>query len=59
MTDKIKCQILAIRDTGVTNMLDIPKVRHVALLMEFDELVEYLDQNRKAYATFILYGDEA
>ena len=27
MTEKVKEQILAIRDTGLTNMFDIPMVR--------------------------------
>jgi len=31
MTDKIKQQILAIRDTGETNMFDVRKVQEIAL----------------------------
>ena len=31
MTDKICEQILAIRDTGITNMFDIPMVRGLPL----------------------------
>ena len=30
MTEKVKEQILAIRDTGLTNMFDIPMVQRLA-----------------------------
>ena len=49
---------MVIRDCGLTNMFDIPHVQQIAIDLEFDELVEYLDQNRKAYSRFILFGDD-
>ena len=54
MTDKVCKQILAIRDTGLTNMFDVVAVQHIANDMGFYELVVYLEENRKEYAHFIL-----
>ncbi len=58
MTDKVKEQILAIRDTGLTNMFDIHAVQKIAYDMEFYELVNFIEENRIAYVRFILTGDE-
>ena len=58
MTDKIKEQVLAIRDTGLTNMFDIHAVQKIAYDMEFYELVNFIEENRSAYVRFILTGDE-
>ena len=57
MTEKVKKQILAIRDTGLTNMFDIPVVQRIAFGMEFFELVVYLEENVEEYVDFILHGD--
>lgn len=58
MTDKVRKQILAIRDTGLTNMFDVVAVQCIANDMGFYELVVYLEENRKEYAHFILTGEE-
>lgn len=57
MTDKVHTQILAIRDTGLTNMFDVATVQRIANDMGFYELVVYLEENRKEYTHFILTGD--
>ena len=57
MTKKIKKQIIEIRATGLTNMFDINAVQRIAYDMNFHELVIYLEDNRKEYVNFILYGD--
>ena len=57
MPDKIKEQILAIRDTGLTNMFDVNAVQRIANDMGFFELVVYLEDNRCEYAHFILTGE--
>lgn len=54
MTDKIKQQILAIRDTGETNMFDVGRVQEIALREGYDELLLYLADNIGAYSRFIL-----
>ena len=56
MTEKIKNQILAVRQTGATNMFDIIRVREIAKELDFDELVEYLPTNKAEYVNSILYG---
>ena len=58
MTDKIMKQILAVRDTGLTNMFDIHAVQKIAYEMEFYELVNFIEENRSSYVRFILTGDE-
>lgn len=57
MTETIKEQILAIRDTGLTNMFDVNTVQRLAYERDFHELVVYLDENRKEYVHFILTGE--
>jgi hypothetical protein len=58
MTNKIKQQILAIRETGETNMFDVRKVQEIALREGYDELLLYLADNIGAYSRFILTGQE-
>ena len=58
MYEKVKEQILAIRDTGLTNMFDVTAVQRLAYERDFYELVLYLEDYRKEYVNFILHGDE-
>jgi hypothetical protein len=57
MEQKIKEQILAISDTGLTNMFDIGMVQRLAYERDFYELVLYLEDHRSEYAHFILTGE--
>ena len=57
MTEKVKEQILAIRDTGLTNMFDIPMVQRLAYERGYYELVCFLEEHHKEYAHFILTGE--
>ena len=57
MTETIKEQILAIRDTGLTNMFDVNTVQRLAYERDFYELVVYLEENRNDYVHFILTGE--
>ena len=57
MTETIKDQILAIRDTGLTNMFDVNAVQRLAYERDFYELLVYLEENRKEYVHFILTGE--
>ena len=57
MTDTIREQILAIRDTGLMNMFDLPMVQRLAMDRDFFELVCFLDEHRKEYVHFILTGE--
>ena len=58
MTEKIKEQILEIRDTGITNMFDVNMVQRLAYDRDFYELVMYIEEHRKEYVHFIMYGTE-
>ena len=58
MTDKIREQILAIRDIGLTNMFDKDMVQKLAYKRGYYELVMFLEENLKEYAYFIMYGEE-
>lgn len=59
MTETIKKQILAIRDSGETNMLDVRMVQYIANREGFYELVIYLEEHPKEYAHFIFTGKTA
>lgn len=56
MTDKIREQLMFIRDSGVTNMLDVNRVQIEASACGFYELAVFIEENRKAYIHFIFYG---
>ena len=59
MTKQVREQILAVRDTGLTNMFDISGVQRVAYDHKLYELVLYLDErkNRSEYSRFIMTGE--
>ena len=57
MTETVKKQILAVRDTGLTNMFDVNAVQRIANDRGFYELVVYLEEHRREYAHFILTGE--
>lgn len=58
MTDKVREQILKIRDEGKTNMLDTYMVQRLGLDHHFYDMVIFIEENRAEYVNFILYGDE-
>lgn len=58
MNETIRNQIIAIRDTGLTNMFDVHMVQRLAYERNYFELVVFLEEHRKEYVQFILYGDE-
>ena len=58
MNETIRNQILAIRDTGLTNMFDVHMVQRLAFDRNYFELVNFLEEHRKEYVQFILYGDD-
>ena len=56
MTETVKEQILAIRETAETNMFDVRTVQVIANRRGFYELVISLEEYRKEYVNFILTG---
>lgn len=55
--ERIKEQILVIRDTGLTNMFDVPMVQKLAFDRSFYELVVFLEEHPEEYVRFILRGE--
>lgn len=58
MNATIKKQILAIRNSGETNMFDTRTVQYIANREGFYDLVVYLEEHKKEYVNFILTGKE-
>lgn len=58
MTETIRRQIMAVRDSGEANMLDTRMVQYIANREGFYELVIYIEDHRKEYAHFIFTGEE-
>jgi len=50
-------QILAIRDSGLTNMFDAKAVFELALEKDFYALADFIFMNTPGYSKFILTGD--
>ena len=57
MNATVKKQILAVRDSGETNMLDTRMVQVIANRMGFYELVIYLEEHKREYVNFIFTGE--
>ena len=58
MTEEIREQIMASRDTGLTNMFDLNTVQRLAYEREFYELVMFIEDHKPQYVKFILTGEE-
>lgn len=59
VTDTIMEQILAIRDTGLTNMFAVNTVQRLAYEQNFFELVMFIEEEPAAYVKFIMTGDRS
>ncbi len=59
MNETVKEQILAVRETGLTNMFDLRAVQRIAYEMDFFELVTFIEEEKAAYVRFILTGETA
>ncbi len=57
MTETVRAQILAIRDTGLTNMFVLPMVQRLAYERGYYDLVCWLEEHRQEFVHFILTGD--
>ena len=58
LTEKIKEQISAVRDSGAANMCNMAAVQRAAFDRGFYELVLFIEENRESYWDFILTGRE-
>ncbi len=59
MTEKIREQIMSIRNSAETNMLDITMVQQIANREGYYELVCFIEEHRKEYTHFIFTGEES
>ena len=57
MTEIVKEQILAIRETGITNMFDLPMVQRLAYDRGYYDAVCWIEDHKKEYVHFILTGE--
>ena len=57
MNDTIKKQILEIRESGLTNMLDTVMVQRLAHERHYFELVIFIEEHKKEYVHFIMTGE--
>ena len=58
MTKEIREQIMAIRDSGLTNMFDVNTVQRIANERDFFDLVIFIEEHKAEYVKFILMGEE-
>lgn len=56
--EKLKKQILAIRDFGQVNMLDVNGVQQLAYKCSFYDLVLFIEEHKKDYGKFIMTGED-
>ena len=54
--DRIRQQVLQIRNTGEVNMFDIENVKRLAYYYDCHDLVDYLTTDRASYVNLILTG---
>ena len=58
ITEKIREQIFAVRDSGVANMCDMAAVQRAAFDMDFYEMGLLIEDNREEDWNFSLTGKE-
>ena len=58
MTDRVYSQLIDIRNSGETNMIDYLAVQQIAFDREYFELVMYIEDHKKEYVHFVIYGRE-
>lgn len=58
ISNEIRNQIIAVQQSGRSNMLDYWAVQKIAFDMGFYDLVCLIEENRHEYINFIFYGDK-
>ena len=54
MDEKVLAELMAVRSSGVCNMLSIHEVQRAAFDRGFYALVNFIEENRKGYAFYEL-----
>ena len=57
MDERVYEQLMAVRASGRSNMLDIDAVQRIAFDSGYYDLVAFIEEDRAAYAHFILTGE--
>ena len=57
MTEAVKEQLQAVRNSGLTNMLDLRAVQRIAYEMDYFDLVCFIYEHRREYIHFIFTGE--
>ena len=57
MTEKVREQIMQVRESGIVNMCDCVGVQRAAFDLGFYELVNYIEESRNTYFHFIITGE--
>lgn len=57
--EKIREQVLSIRNSGKTNMFDTVMVQQLAYEQNFFELVNYIEEDKAGYSHLIITGEFA
>ena len=55
-TQTVRDQILAVRDSGKSNMLLVPAVQRIAFDLGYYELVLFIEDHREAFVNLIMTG---
>ena len=57
MTEAVKEQLQAVRNSRLTNMLDLRAVQRIAYEMDYFDLVCFIYEHRREYIHFIFTGE--
>ena len=57
MDEKIRSQILDIRNSGAVNMFSVNEVQRLAFEKDYHELVLFIEEQKADYVHFILTGE--
>ncbi len=58
ISNEVRKQILQVRDSGRSNMLDCRAVQKIAFDMGLYKLVCFIEENKHDYIDFIFYRDK-
>lgn len=56
VNEKVIEQIKTVRDTGLTNMMDVRRVQRIANDLGFYDLVILIEDEKSKYVNFIMRG---
>ena len=57
MSDKVFSQLMEVRASGRSNMIDTQAVQRIAFDMGLYDLVDFIESDRRAYVRVIITGE--